>query len=233
VQTPRFRLCSSAPRRDDFAAKVECCLPCRCLILLVLLLGLSARSATATELHNTPDAPAGSGLGFAIADFDGDHIPDLASIREDSSTDYWIQVQFSASARQAIRLVAPAGGLLVEARDVNGDNIVDLVFTTSVSKLPVAVLLNNGHGSFSRAEPTSFPEAFSHSEAKLNSRPNQMGQFSGILSESSVRSCAGPADLSDVQLNPGSIRHSRQEFVAGGFLLSHAGRAPPLRASWL
>jgi hypothetical protein len=132
---------------------------------LLLLFGfIGAGTAAGAEARNAAAAPVGPGPQFAISDFDGDFRPDLASVQAGAttsgSTDYWIQLELSAAGRQSIRLVAPAGGLMIEARDVNGDHAVDLILSTSLRQ-PVAVFLNDGHGSFSRAAPSAFPEAFS------------------------------------------------------------------------
>src|ERR1035437_2390402 len=128
---------------------------------LLVLFGFAGRgTAEAADIQSGPVTSIGPGPQFAIADFDGDLRPDLARIqpRPNSSgaTNYWIQIQLSAVGRQSIRLVAPAGGLEIEARDVNGDHAVDLVLTTAWFNQPVAVLLNDRHGGFSRVEPTAF-----------------------------------------------------------------------------
>jgi hypothetical protein len=100
-------------------------------------------------------------LAFAVADFDGDLRPDLAHIqigRSDAAlTDYWVQLQLSGAGQQSILVVAPSGGLQISVRDVNGDDAPDLVLTTSWLKTPVAILLNDGRGGFSRKEPSAFP----------------------------------------------------------------------------
>src|SRR5262249_46952129 len=105
-----------------------------------------------------PQSPSVSpGLPFAVADFDGDLLPDVAAVQIGQSgfaqTDYWIQVQLSASGRQTIHVMAPSGGLQVTAKDLNGDLAPDLVLTTSWSREPVAVYLNDGHGRFTRVDP--------------------------------------------------------------------------------
>lgn len=146
------------------------------LVFLVGFLGRSA-AATGTDVHDARLASVGPGASFAIADFDGDQHPDLASVQGgrvgSSSTDYWIQLQLSASGRQAIQLVAPSGGLLIEARDVNGDHAIDLVLATAWFKQPVAILLNDGHGRFSRVEPTAFPGAFTDATTNWASSSDQ------------------------------------------------------------
>ncbi len=214
----------------------------RCLILsmlLLLFLGLVAGNAAAntnTDVQKVPVNSVGSigpGQRFAIADLDGDVRPDLATIQAGSSTsgtmDYWIQLRLTtASRQQSIRLVAPAGGLWIEARDVNGDHAIDLIFSTAWLRRPVAILLNDGHGSFSRIEPATFPKAFS--ECKTNWSPT---------SKQAIDSIGFPAQSStwghpQVRLrNPEpKVRlnsRSNWAFVFNHSLLPHSGRAPPTR----
>jgi hypothetical protein len=95
--------------------------------LLLLFFGFVGTGAAAAEAPSGA-GPVPSGSQLAISDFDGDSHPDLASVQAgvtaSGSTDYWIQLQLSAAGRQSIRLVAPAGGLLIEARLVgSGINI--------------------------------------------------------------------------------------------------------------
>jgi hypothetical protein len=127
------------------------------------LAGLSLGGASAEAVHSSvaskPICPS-----FAIADFDGDLHPDLASI-EVASTDshrtvYSIQLQLTAGGRQTIRVVAPSGGLQILARDVNGDHAIDLVLATAALDEPVAILLNDGHGAFKQVDQADFPGAF-------------------------------------------------------------------------
>ena len=179
-------------------------------------------------------ASLGPGLTFAIADFDGDRRPDFASIqagqnRYDSS-DYSIQIRLSEVGRQSIHLLAPAGGLLIEARDVDGDHSVDLVVSTAWHKQPVAIFLNDGHGSFSRAEVAAFPGAFSERETNLVSAPNPATDALGMSPQSGTGICPDEND-SGIDGSPASlILDLSAGFPPDSFLTSHSGRAPPSEA---
>jgi hypothetical protein len=203
---------------------------------LVLLLGIagSSRARAADPPQSGPVPSVGLGPQFAIADFDGDFRPDLASIQAGSNSsgtaDYWIQLQLSALGRQSIQLVAPAGGLQIEARDVNGDHAVDLVLATAWFNRPVAVLLNNGHGGFSRAEPAAFPEAFNESKTKWASTSYQAAEFVGIPSQSGRGIWQEAKGLLHDRSTPGSLPFSSTGFLVNPFLIFHAGRAPPSAA---
>jgi hypothetical protein len=202
------------------------------LLILVLLLGLVGGSAAAgAEVQKTPVTWLGHGLPFAIADFDGDLRPDLASVQagpnSSGSTDYWIQVQLSAAGRQSMRVVAPTGGLLIEARDVNGDHAVDLVLSTAWRRQPVAIFLNDGHGSFSRVESIAFPGAFSESTAKWTSNSEQATEAIGVPPQSRVGIWPEASDLAHGRSRTDSISPSSLWFPISSFLIAHAGRAPP------
>ncbi len=200
------------------------------LLLLFVSTG-SATTAKAAATQNGPTISSGAGLTIAIADFDGDRRPDLASVQpgrnESGSSTYWIQLQFSASGQQSVQLVAPAGGLGIEARDVNGDHAVDLIFTTAWLRKPVAILLNDGHGTFSRVEPAAFPAAFDepgtiwacgiHLGADLVALPAQSRIGIDHANEFPLhhRSSAG------------TILLRTPEFPVAPALFFSAGRAPP------
>jgi hypothetical protein len=197
-----------------------------------LLLSLANRSeAAAADLQSGPVSSVGPGPQFAIADFDGDLHPDLASVQAGSnssgSTNYWIQLQLSAVGRESIRLLAPAGGLRIEARDVNGDHAVDLVLATTWFNRPVAVFLNDGHGRFSRAEPAAFPEAFNESNTKLAPFSYECTEAAGIPPQSTVGFWPEARGLPHARSQTSSIPPSNAGFRLSSFLVSHAGRAPP------
>jgi hypothetical protein len=107
-----------------------------------------------------PAAQAVAAANFAIADFDGDALPDVATVQAGlvvaSQTKYWIHFAFSAGSQRSLSLLAPTGGLQLSSRDVNGDSFLDVVVSTRLANLPVAVLLNDGRGNFRLADVHGF-----------------------------------------------------------------------------
>jgi hypothetical protein len=202
-------------------------------LLLLLFLALVGGATAGQDVQNPSLTSFGPGPQFAIADFDGDLRPDLASIQAGSNsfgtTDYWIQLQLSAAGRQSIQVVAPAGGLWIEARDVNGDHAVDLVLTTAWFRKPVAIFLNDGHGNFSRAEPSAFPDAFTESTANWAPACDQATDAVGVLAQSRAGVCPKIGAFLSAQLHGDSIPFLSARFRLNSFLISHAGRAPPYK----
>ena len=209
----------------------------RSLILLVFLGLLGGSAAANTDFQKAPVSSVGPGQPFAIADFDGDLRPDLVSIqtgRSDfSHTDYWIQLQLTAAGRQSIQVVAGIGGLQISARDVNGDHAVDLVLTTALLRQPVAILLNDSHGNFTRAAPSAFPGAFTESETNWASGSHQVTDAVGALTQSRaelfLKTRGLPYPKAQADFTPLSIHGLFLRL----FLTSHLGRAPPSQGSRL
>jgi hypothetical protein len=203
-------------------------------IPVLLLFGMAARgTAISAAVPNAPAASVGPGAQFAIADLDGDLRPDLASIQAEpnssGTTNYWIQLQLSTSGWQSIPVVAPAGGLRIETRDVNGDNAIDLVLAEAWFDRPVAIFLNNGHGGFSRAEPNAFPGAFREAETIWSSTAaTELAMDAvGVPPQSGARIQPQENDLRRGQSPARWISGSTEGFAASPFLVSQAGRAPP------
>lgn len=148
-----------------------------CLLLLVAFFFTSIPAqASKVSLPTT-----GHRLDFAIADFDGDGRPNLATIEpgwnNPSQTIYRIQVQLGGGGLRSVDLVAPSGGLRIAVGDVNGDGIPDLIVSLAWREGPVAVLLNDGHAAFSLADSSSFPGVSGGSGKSLNGEelPPQTG----------------------------------------------------------
>ena len=238
LYTPGMPACVMVDMKRKFVRRISAGYNHRALrnlflwISLLMLFGFAGRgTAEAADIQSGPFTSIGPGPQFAIADFDGDRRPDLASIQArpntSGTTNYWIQLQLSAAGRQSIRIVGPVGGLLIEARDVNGDHAVDLVLSTAWRRQPVAIFLNDGHGHFSRAEPTAFPGAFSESKTNWGSASNQGIDAVGIATQSSVGIWLEARGLPHARSRKDSIPVSNAGFLLSSFLISHAGRAPP------
>jgi hypothetical protein len=199
----------------------------RALILLFLFGLIGSMAAARANIQNPSATSFGPGPQFAIADFDGDVRPDLASIQAGSSTsgttDYWIELHLTAGGRQSIRLCAPAGGLRIEARDVNGDNSIDLVLATAWFNQPVAILINNGHGSFSRVEPTAFPGAFSEATTSWASVSEQAIDVVGAPPQSRAGICSEERGLLHVRSPARLIAPSRSRLLVSPFLILTQG----------
>jgi hypothetical protein len=215
--------------RDKLAKRAHLLLR---FIILSLFFGLVfGGTATRVYAENPPATSLGPGLTFAIADLDGDRRPDFANIQAGQnkfgSSDYSIQIYFSEVGHQSIDLVAPVGGLLIEARDVDGDHSIDLVVSTAWRKQPVAIFLNDGHGTFSRAEAAAFPGAFSKCQTDLVSGSNPATDALGVSSQPGAGICPDEND-SEVDRSPANLIFVLSAgFPPDSFLTSRAGRAPP------
>jgi hypothetical protein len=110
---------------------------------------------------------------FVFADLDGDRKPDLALVEMQSELSdkahYSIRLQLSQGRESAIGVLAPFGGLRIAARDVNGDDNVDLIVTSILDTHFIQVLLNDGRGNFSMAPPEDFPQLENESQEFVSS----------------------------------------------------------------
>lgn len=168
---------------------------------------------------------------FAIADYDGDGRPDLATVQAgqigSSDTCYWIGFQLSRGPRQSIGITALAGGLQITSRDVNGDNFLDVIVTRAWTNQPVAVLLNDGQGNFSASSPSAFPGAFTPSEKSCGSTTDETKDATAVLlSRNPTGDCSrgrfpSPRNVTGLLVPPPS--RNLFSFVVVSFL----GRAPP------
>ena len=207
-------------------------------ICLWLLFGLlCAGAAGSAEVRNAPVPASGPGAQIAVADFDGDHYPDLASVQANSTagrrTSYCIHLRLSRAAQQSIQVFGPIGGLEIAALDVNGDHAIDLVLTAAWFRRPVAILLNDGHGNFSRVEPSAYSGAFGQSSA-------HWAGTDAAVSMAAVDPTQWRADVSAPACRPLRARLLMRSVVRTGpgplrslFLISHSSRAPPTQTPQL
>jgi len=210
----------------------QSCGICWAILLLLIVILCSAPTLVAAVSEYPSQHPRIATAYFAIADFDGDQRPDLATVRAERTsqpfTCYSIHLKFSGSPDSALNLIAPGGGLEILARDVNGDALTDLVVITATDSRLVAVLVNDGHGKFTVAKPGAFPEIQQQSDCGVSTQnifvadqstlPPGRGNFGGEVFGCGFYSapdnqdqafCAAPFPASQV------------------FLRFHFGRSPP------
>ena len=207
-------------------------------LVFCLVLGVAGRAnAASPATRQSPVSSAGFNSSFAIADFDGDRKPDLATVEvqkgnSSSTSQYSIRLQLTAGAVQVFGVIAPAGGMQIVARDVNGDDALDVLVSTAWQHQQVAVLLNDGHGKFTLADAGAFPAA---------SRGSRRDWTSGTpaFSDSTVlvRTEYPPGGLDRESEFDGprvQFERVRASVPTGStrlFLFSLLGRAPPTFAS--
>jgi hypothetical protein len=171
-------------------------------------------------------------LGLAMADFTGDSHPDLATVgfdRLDSKNAYYvIEITLSEGGRQSLVFAAPPGGLLLTPKDVTGDGNVDLVVRSAVSRLPIAVFLNDGCGHFSIRGSGHSTDAirglFSSTELTIQHHDYQT-PGAALISRAALRrsraSCF--AFWQELAWHMGTTQAACEQRVA-----LHSGRAPPV-----
>jgi hypothetical protein len=208
--------------------------PCKWFVLLLLCTifcfgtrgtGLSTQTAVAF-------AHSAAATHFAIADFDGDSRPDLATVETGligaSRARYWIGFQMSAGARQMIGVNGPVGGLEIDSRDVNGDNILDIVVSAAWLKAPVAVLVNDGHGNFTIRDPAAFSETLTNPSRTLDSPNRQNPDATIALSARGSNDFIASRRAVTIALDSEKLltRNSLRNFFP--LAVRSSGRAPPL-----
>ena len=168
---------------------------------------------------------------FAIADFDGDSRPDLATVEigqiGPSRARYWIGFQLSSGPQQMIGVNAPVGGLNITSRDVDGDQSLDLIVTSAWLNQPVAVLLNDGHGNFTLTNPSAFPAIVWSVEKMLRLAPFTVQDAAPAALSSVSGDCAFSEHASEASAAPDLPPFEISRHHPFPLSISVLGRAPP------
>jgi hypothetical protein len=170
---------------------------------------------------------------FTIGDFDGDRQPDVATVEmvrfNPLHSRYSVSFQLSTGGVQTIGFTGPAGGLLLIARDVNGDRALDLVLVTAWQHNLVAVFLNDGFGNFAAADPRNLRIEVVSSHTRLATPPVRF-EDRAVLAVPYFR----PGDfdrgiLARPQLESELASAQHLDFASSLSQPSFLGRAPPAR----
>lgn len=204
-----------------------------CLAFFGLLAGTAGRGKSlGRAVQGTPSHGNYLGLRFAIADFDGDARPDLATVQvvHDSPTAarYSIHFHLSGGPESAIGITAPLGGLRIVPRDVNGDDFLDLIVTTAMDEHFVAVLLNDGQGNFTVAKAGSFPAVENETVVILSAPVRRVGEPMSLApgrSSFGLEGAFGPGPPH--QVAPSSILPAAAKIALFLTLRPNSGRSPP------
>jgi hypothetical protein len=201
------------------------------LLFLALLFPYAGTASSSTGIQG--EGGRGTfGVPLAIADFDGDRLPDLATVSVEQtnlySTDYSIRLRFSATPGSSIALTASAGGLDLTPRDVNGDSMLDLVVSTALDSKIVAVLVNDGHGNFLLARPDAFPTVTANAGAFFRAQTEWRTDLAALVPQQFPSGQEAEPYMAAENVNPESsvipgagLRPHSREFCI------YLGRSPP------
>ena len=210
------------------------------LVLLVVVAAALFAQRSSSVPSTVPPSGAQSNLGrihFAIADWDGDRKPDFAFVEaerpEAGSNRYSIRLRFGAGTESAFGVNAPRGGLRLVAKDVNGDDKVDLVVTSNFEARVIEILLNDGHGQFSVAAPGAYDAAAADPDFRFRVR---VQTFAAQISIAPFRSTFEGEEIGssadEVSLSTDSVALLETEVSCAGPRSVRQGRAPPSAVSF-
>ena len=128
-------------------------------VLAAICAGTSMAHASEGAAHQKP-LQSGT-RSWAVADFNGDHRPDLitASSTRNLAGSYTHDVQISLGGAQpgSLTFASFDAHIRLRARDVDGDHDADLVVLGSVSSIPIDLWLNDGKGHFRHGDASTLP----------------------------------------------------------------------------
>lgn len=164
--------------------------------------------------------------------FAGDHSLDTTTVTEQvfaSHTFYAVHLQFASGAEQSIVVTAPPGGLQPEMRDMNGDSVPnDLVLTSRLLRIPLVVLLNEGHDHLTVAIS---PDSFTTGEGRA-SGPHQAHRALALVSPGFKRGgLTSYGGLHNPQLEEKLLSSLASLSAKYAEHPTASGRAPPARVT--
>jgi hypothetical protein len=130
-----------------------------------------ASSHGAVDLHLLRSGVA------AVADFDGDQLPDVASGTNLGRTTHGYAYRVDLDLTKNLEATSLSvfsiepNGLEIKAVDVDGDHDLDLVISSRLLREPIGVWINDGHGNFIAGDSSRYVSAFNDTESSVNSAP--------------------------------------------------------------
>jgi hypothetical protein len=170
----------------------------------------------------------------AVADLDGDHLPDLASGIKTGHTSegysYRVDLDLTGNPDQNSFSVLSQepNGLNIQAIDVDGDQDLDLVITSRWSMQPIGVWINDGRGSFTPGDLDQYGSRIWQTSPSVRSThlaSNIVLQHEWRRLDISIGSQRFDFGLSDFRLRPvSSVSVNTSRIPLGSAQL----RAPPI-----
>jgi hypothetical protein len=202
-----------------------------CACLLVATAAVAQQSALADSRRPSDRTVSFSGVpsSQAVADFDSDGAPDIASADRHlgSHGSAQIDVQLSQGSSTSFPLLATEAGVALELLDVDADRDVDIVVTPVISRTILRVLLNDGRGRFSAGTEAVIASAVVRLGSRSGGRTFRDGARPSVLEGSAppgTRDIHGPlivAPVSSLDCDP------RQRGVTPATRITSGPRAPP------
>jgi hypothetical protein len=174
-----------------------------------------------SQSFSTKSYPVGAGPAqLVVADFNGDHIPDIATVNASANTVSILINNGDGTFRPHIDFATAPGPVGLAAVDWNKDGKMDLVvaISTTDSAHSVSVLLGNGDGTF---QP--------HHEIAGAPSPNSIaaGDFNGDGNPDIATSSNTPANAVYVSLGNGKGGVTAQKVTTGfGATITDPGASP-------
>lgn len=207
-------------------------LPLTLLLLLIAVTQIRANWLRKSSVRSADPSFCGlTNFGVTVADFTGDGNPDLATVVPDrlqfTAAQYLVEIRLSEGGHQLLRVTAPFGGLQITTKDLTGDGNLDLVVRVGKSPVPAAVLLNDGHGHFSPAEPSAFARAADEDipGSEFTAKHFSFGA-TPIFSESHTVGLRGASDRNPRAPRSSFVPLDHRVLIASD-LFFRIGRAPP------
>src|SRR5262245_61323827 len=216
------------------------------LIFLLLAAMLATTSGLGLPLNTYPAQPQSNQAQrhlifplplLALADFDGDRLPDLAELVSDGLQKN-IHLMFGSHWRMIIPFSTdtPQSGRL-HAGDIDHDNDNDLVWISNQPPVQTALWLNNGSGEFTRViDPTAYTaeiEQLAMDEGSQSQLAKAEGKriLATIPGSSFWLKCTGHHLFEPWQIAALLLSHRTCRAKLASYLACHPKRGPPTNLS--